>query len=95
MSYIAAPDFAPYPGCDGEWMSASSFTGQSKTFGYFGCSHCHKQWMSAHAKKGFKQGCKNCEQYYYPLYLWKNEQTYHIKEKALEDNGEPHRSDLC
>lgn len=72
MPYFDEPDYIPYPGCTGTWIPAQQFTG-GKSFGHFCCNYCEKQWMSAHAKKGYKQGCKYCDEYFYPLYLWKND----------------------
>ena len=96
MSHISAPDFAPYEGCDGEWVEARNFRNSSKSFGYFACMPCGATWMSAHAKKGFKQGCKNCDRYFYPLYMWENTvKLFGKKEKSLEDNEKPHMSWLC
>ena len=94
--FVGAPDFAPYEGCIGEWREARSFVGKGKSFGYFGCFSCEKTWMSAHAKKGFKQGCKSCGMYFYPLYLWENTyKNYNKKDKSLNDNGKPHITELC
>ena len=94
--FFSMPDFAPYQGCEGEWVAARDFFSRGKSFGYFGCSRCEKTWMSAHARKGYKQGCKDCDRYYYPLYLWENTvKVYKKKDKALGDNGKPHISHLC
>ena len=93
--FVDMPDFAPYEDCVGEWVEAKDFLRDGKSFGYFGCSYCQKKWMSAHARKGFKQGCKDCDRFFYPIYLWKNDFSYNKKEKALEDNEKPHISYLC
>lgn len=94
MSFVSAPDFAPYEGCTGEWIERRNYYG-GKSFGYFSCGDCHKTWMSAHSKKEFEQGCKDCGRYFFPLYLWQNDFNGHRKEKGLEDNGKPHISHLC
>ena len=91
--FVEAPDFAPYQGCIGEWVNAIQHPG-GKSFGYFCCLPCDKKWMSAHARKGYKQGCKDCERFYYPLYLWENT---HKKSNLKENpnNDKPHIKYLC
>ena len=74
-----APDFTPYAGCNGEWVAARSYNGPSKSFGFFGCTFCQKTWMSAHARKGYKQGCKHCDRFFFPVYLWKNDFSNYTK----------------
>ena len=51
------PSIKPFEGCNGIWVKAGNFPG-SKSFGYFTCNFCQKNWISAHAFKGLKQGCK-------------------------------------
>ena len=92
---VLPPDFDPYEGCQGRWVSRNEFTAANKTFGYFKCSSCNKTWMSAHSKKQFKQACKSCNTYVLPAYLWVNDNTNYRKDKALVDTKKPHRSDLC
>jgi hypothetical protein len=48
---IIPPNFVPYEGCVGRWVSRSEFIGDNKTFGHFKCNLCNKTWMSAHSKK--------------------------------------------
>lgn len=90
------PSFVPYAGCEGHWVSNYDYKNKGKSFGYFQCNYCTKNWMSAHSQKSFKQACKSCDRYFLPAFLWvndfKNEKT---NENALEDKNKPHRSDLC
>lgn len=73
MNLIEKPDFTPYEGCLGEWVPrAQFFSSNSKSFGYFQCNYCHKNWMSAFARKNYKQGCKQCDRYFLPVFMWIN-----------------------
>lgn len=51
--------------------------------------------MSAHSRKKFKQGCKNCNRYFYATHFWKNFHKKPEEKKAINDNKKPHMSDLC
>lgn len=56
---------------EGYWVKRNDFE-REKSFGYFVCTKCKKNWLSAHSFKKYKQGCKGCEKKYYPQYLWYN-----------------------
>ena len=79
----------------GKWVQRESFDG-NKSFGYFKCSKCSKDWYSAHSFPQFKQGCKKCEKKEYPLYLWKNsrKKNYNSQER-LQTNDKPHDNWRC
>ncbi len=66
------PTIVPYAGISGKWIPSQSFTSNGSTFGYYKCNYCTKNWMSAHSKKKFKQGCKGCNRYFYATHLWEN-----------------------
>lgn len=52
--------------------------------------------MSAHSKKTYKQGCKDCNRYFLPSYLWQNSNKRDKQDKKeLNDNHKPHLSSLC
>lgn len=55
---IAPPNFVPFKGCQGDWIARKHFYSEGKSFGYFQCNYCDKNWMSAHALKKYKQQCK-------------------------------------
>jgi len=57
-------------GLEGEWVPTDEFRG-SKSFGYFKCE-CTNWWFSAHAFPNYKQGCQQCELYYFPNKMWIN-----------------------
>jgi len=77
----------------GRWQYREEFNG-FKSFGYFTCSNCEKSWFSAHAFKEYKQGCKNCNRYYLPDYLWENEKNENIDPKNEKLQG-PHDTERC
>ena len=85
-------DSIPKPeGFDGYWVYHKDFTGK-KSFGYFIC-YCKNRWMSAHAFKKYKQGCKKCEAYKYPVCLWVNENK-RDNDSELEGSS-PHDRERC
>jgi len=55
----------------GQWVLRKDFVGQ-KSFGFFKCQDCQETWISAHAFKLYKQGCKTCETYFLPMFMWVN-----------------------
>lgn len=55
----------------GQWKLYQEFDGR-KSFGSFMCTSCRKQWISAHAYLDYRQACKNCDEYYYATWMWKN-----------------------
>ena len=83
----------PFPGIEGYWISREKFYG-TKSFGYFECSHCSKEWFSAHAHKRFKQGCQDCEQMAFPCCLWVNTGEQDHSRKHDDDDG-PHDRARC
>jgi len=60
----------PFDSADGYWVRRIEFMGD-KSFGYFKCQ-CKKWWMSAHSQTKYKQGCKSCNKFSLPEYLWVN-----------------------
>ena len=51
--------------------------------------------MSAHAMKGYRQGCKGCDRKFMPQYLWVNDQAKTEDKKGLKDESKPHLASLC
>lgn len=85
----------PFPGIQGYWDSRESFTG-TKSFGYFECNRCSKEWFSAHAHKQFKQGCQACERMAYPCCLWVNTgEKDDYRDKVLDEDEAPHDRARC
>lgn len=62
----------PFPDAVGEWVEPEQCT-QLKSFGWFECVLCDKEWMSAHAQAGYAQGCKTCNNEDLPVCMWQNE----------------------
>ena len=63
----------PFPGADGYWVERAQFPGL-KSFGMYECvgKKCLGRWSSAHAQKKFGQGCKRCERFALPNFMWFN-----------------------
>jgi len=61
-----------------KWECREEFNSR-KSIGYFKCSRWFKSWISAHAFKDYKQGCKECNRYVFALYLWKNDNEKKLK----------------
>ena len=59
----------PFSDAEGEWVPRESFEGK-KSFGFFTCRRCRKDWTSAHAFAQFRQQCKACKSDEYPTLLW-------------------------
>jgi len=79
---------------EGNWVERHLFEGE-KSFGYFKCP-CKKWWISAHSFPIYRQGCKKCETYSLPKYLWENK-SYTIK-KDVDEEESPHdvlRCEAC
>jgi hypothetical protein len=70
MNIFTPPNFVPFEGITGKWVSSQEYKMKAKTFGYYQCNYCQKSWMSAHAQKGFKQGCKSCKRNFYAQFYW-------------------------
>ena len=78
---------------DGQWVARNKFK-REKSFGFFKCHKCNKTWLSAHAFRKYRQGCKGCETKVLPIYLWENhEKNTEIKKK--KDNKKPHDAGRC
>ena len=82
----------------GHWIEREKFPGD-KSFGYFFCFTCagKSAWISAHAFKRYKQGCKTCDTYFLPVYMWVNDHGNDSNEyrDIEESEKKPHKRDLC
>ena len=80
----------------GYWILRNAFNG-IKSFGVFVCENkkCNNRWKSAHAYKIYRQGCKSCDQYTLPTYMWVNENTHIRDNDAIKDTDKPHDSERC
>lgn len=79
----------PYSEMEGYWIDREHFKG-IKSFGFYRCEN-KKTWISAHAKKNYRQSCKCCNKFYYPKYLWRNTKPGTVVSK----NTKPHESSRC
>jgi hypothetical protein len=80
----------------GRWVPRVDFRGH-KSFGWFVCG-CGQCWRSAHAVKNKWQQCTRCKRKHWPEFMWVNEHHDRPRdsdENARENNGKPHRQDLC
>jgi hypothetical protein len=78
---------------DGAWQPTSQFKGE-KSFGYFKCNKCKREWPSAHAWKNSDQECKTCRTKCKPIGMWCNFGR-NARPKPDGDNGRPHEQSLC
>ena len=81
----------------GYWVYKKDFNG-TKSFGYYSCNNCRKNWISAHAHSKYKQACKNCDDYINPKCFWVNEKSEIEKneeDQFSKDNGKPHDIKRC
>ena len=84
----------------GYWVLRDEFNGV-KSFGSYVCESkkCkNKKWISAHAYKIHRQGCKSCDQYTLPTYMWVNtdkDTIKDIKNDTDKDTDKPHDSERC
>lgn len=80
----------------GYWLKREEFK-ENKSFGYFRCIPCKKNWMSAHSFPEFKQGCKNCNKEWLPNLLWVNLDTSDSKTDKPYDSSmdKPHDNLRC
>ena len=63
----------PVEGQAGKWVPRAKFP-RDKGFGVFVCSPCSgKAWVSAHALRQYRQGCKSCETMHLPKWMWLND----------------------
>jgi len=53
--------------------------------------------MSSRVKKKYKQGCKNCDSYYWARFLWLNSKKprENPEGKSVIDQSKEHIYDLC
>jgi len=79
----------------GEWVPRDEFPGK-KSFAFYRCKRCTKNWVSAHGYKTFMQGCQRCEKELLPLFMWKN-QDKRKRDEDLESErlDGPHDSERC
>lgn len=80
---------------DGHWVLRADFPFE-KSFGWYECESekCMKTWLSAHSFKKFKQGCKKCDTYQLPKFLWLN--TDNDERSSADENSKgPHDSARC
>lgn len=84
----------PEPPVDspGQWVLREDFTGR-KSFGYFVCG-CGRFWLSAHAFKDYRQGCRGCEQKSFPYFLWENFGKRTDRDRNYADD-KPHDASRC
>lgn len=83
---------------DGEWVLLAEFKRRSradKSFGYYVCSECSKGWMSAHARPGYRQECKACNCWEWPLVMWVNAPGAARKDKDPDTPRARHMAELC
>ena len=83
----------PFPDAVGEWVEPEQCT-QLKSFGWFECVLCDKEWMSAHAQAGYTQGCKTCNNEDLPVCMWQNEFGVGDKREGVATT-KPHDRGRC
>jgi hypothetical protein len=76
---------------DGQWMPNINTKYNIKSFGVYQCS-CSRIWGSAHARSNYKQACKKCGKFNFPVLLWKDD---HKKIKQIGGNTKEHETFLC
>jgi hypothetical protein len=95
---IPPPPNPPIIDLSGHWVERKGFKGK-KSFGYFSCYVCagknQSSWLSAHAFKTFRQGCKRCKTYVLPIYMWVNAENTPRNTIVQDDELKPHKSELC
>lgn len=84
----------PFPGAMGSWVLREDFTG-NKSFGFFTCPPCQKDWLSAHSFPDYHQQCKACKYRARPTFLWENDENDIDRDRKEEDAEKPHLSHLC
>jgi hypothetical protein len=82
----------PFDGIEGEWVLRKDFQVGKKSFGYFKCDTCSKDWVSAHSFTNYRQECKDCQSGKFPIALWINKGSRVEKD---EFTGRPHLKELC
>jgi hypothetical protein len=92
-SHRRLPD--PPVDTSGRWVPRAEFNGK-KSFGWFQCD-CGHYWQSAHAMKDKWQRCTACSRKDYAELMWLNASSVRRTSNShvREDNGKPHRQDLC
>ena len=86
---------APIP-TPGYWIARADFPGD-KSFGYFSCDACSNSWLSAHAFKHYRQGCKACEDKSLPTWMWVNlpRDDDDDERSASGKQDKPHHQSRC
>jgi len=81
--------------CHGRWVYREKFRG-TKSFGFFLCKTCKKQWISAHAFRIYKQECQRCETSNFSIFLWENleKRCFDEADSVLSEKG-PHDMGRC
>ena len=82
----------PFSDAQGHWVRRAEYKKPHGSFGYFFCTQCNKRWMSAYAQKELRQGCKDCNVYVKPRFLWLN---HNKNDKSTKNNDKPHLQHLC
>jgi hypothetical protein len=77
----------------GKWVETQNFQG-SKSFGFFKCRQCRQKWISAHAFKVYKQGCKRCNSTKLPDFMWQNDKRT-PSDRAEKESKAPHDKGRC
>lgn len=77
----------------GKWVELQNFQG-SKSFGFFKCLGCRQKWISAHAFKVYKQGCKRCNGMKLPDLMWENDICTQSDQMKKESKA-PHDNKRC
>ena len=89
----------PLPGLEGKWVVPEVFRG-TKSFGFYECQSekkkCKNRWTSAHAFAEYEQGCKACEHWNLPMYMWlNNKNTSNDDGDKYRKGKAPHDSERC
>jgi hypothetical protein len=81
---------------EGRWVYTGEFQ-KEKSFGYFICGRCSKEWFSAHSYPMYRQGCQQCERKSYPLFMWENVSNRERDESSdgSSDSDGPHDQLRC
>jgi hypothetical protein len=93
--HVRAVHYTPPPITSNGFWTTTQECSQRKSFGFFVCE-CGSEWISAHAFKKYKQGCKKCEKETFPRKMWQNEQPKNNSEEPLKlDTKKPHDQQRC
>ncbi len=96
----AGPRRPPFDGAEGEWVRRWQFpsSANSPSFGWYVCSACRHNWMSAYAWRDDWQRCGKClQKKKKPTEMWLNDPDSETLSAGF--NGRkgrpPHQQDLC